>query len=118
MSITNEMTNEMTDNRHYRVIELEEALAQEGLPLEQLKESFILVNIEVLKHPELVELMGAEEIGLVTQAASRLLDMKLAPKKEKKEKKEKKVPSAKAQIAAIAKAAKETEEEEEDWSML
>lgn len=62
---------------HPRIAELEALLAEDGVPMEKLKDAFILVNKEVLRHAELVEAMGAEEIGAVTAAAKRLLNIKI-----------------------------------------
>lgn len=98
--------------RHHRIIELEAMLKKDGVPMDKLKDAFVLVNREVLKQPELVEIMGASDIGLVTKAAQRLLDIKLADMAKPKKKTAPK--SAKAKIAAMMKEAKE-DIGDDDW---
>ena len=88
---------------HPALVKLQERLEADGVPLEKLKESFVLVNKEVLRHAELVEVMGAVEIGLVTQAAQKLRNLKLAV--EAKPKAKAKAKSVKAQLAAKAREA-------------
>lgn len=105
---------------HPRIQELEDMLQQDGVPMEELKEAFILVNKEVLRHAELVEVMGASEIGVVTATAKRLLNVKIetagAKKKSAGKGGVKKKLSAKAEIAAMLREATTgTDSTKEDW---
>ena len=71
---------------HPRLATLAELLHEDGVPLTELRDAFILVNKEVLRHAKLVEMMGAPEIGLVTKAAERLLNLKLETESKSKRK--------------------------------
>ena len=100
------MTNDMGHETHPRLIELETMLHEDGVPMDKLKEAFILVNKEVLRHPELVEVMAASDIGIVTATAKRLLNIKLETKVNKAKKPAKATTkSAKAELAAMLREA-------------
>lgn len=109
---------------HPRLIALEALLKADGVPLEELKDAFHTVNVEVLRHAELVELMGAPEVGLVTQAAQRLLNTKLADSVAKSSgAKKSTAKTAKGKIAALLRDNKtdvdlDEKEEADDWGDL
>lgn len=104
---------------HPRITELEALLEDDGVPMEDLKEAFILVNKEVCKHAELMEQMGAAEIGLVTAAARRIRNIKLETTENKKKSstpKKSKAKTARGQINAILKDAQKDIDFEEEVS--